>query len=228
MPSDLVIAQGLRRTRATFELWHSQRWRVLIPWFAGSFTIAVLLLLGVWVSSQVFTPDDLRVPYFGVFPESMIAVLERNALVLALHAMACVAGFIAGSSLPLEAQRYGPRWRAIHDHAGRLAMIFVSAATLFSLTTQALILGFGAATIADRLDTSAALLLVCVLPHAIPELVALFLPLAAWLLASRNEDWDHLLAATFVTVGIATPMLIVASWIEVNVSPDVVRAVIGT
>ena len=31
-------------------------------------------------------------------------IVERNLLVLALHAMACVAGFIAGSSLPLQAQ----------------------------------------------------------------------------------------------------------------------------
>ena len=30
-------------------------------------------------------------------------VLYRNSLVLALHAMACVAGFIAGSALPLSA-----------------------------------------------------------------------------------------------------------------------------
>lgn len=227
MAPELVITQGLRRTRATFELWHRERWRVLIPWFAGSFAIAVMLLVAVWVVSLLVTPDDLRFTYFGVFPDQMTTVLGRNALVLALHAMACVAGFIAGSSLPLEAERYGPFWRAVHDHAGRLAMLFVGAATLFSLSTQALIIGFGAAGIADRLDTSTALLLLCVLPHAIPELVALFLPLAAWLLASRNEDWDHLLAATFVTVAIAIPILIVAAYIEVNVSGDIVRAVVG-
>ena len=227
MAPELVITQGLRRTRSTLELWHRERWRVLIPWFAGSFTIAVLLLVAVWVVSLLVTPDDARFTYFGVFPDEMSTVLARNGLVLALHAMACVAGFIAGSSLPLEAERYGPRWRAIHDHAGRLAMLFVSAATLFSLTTQALIIGFGAAGIADRLDTSTALLLVCVLPHAIPELVALFLPLAAWLLASRNEDWDHLLAATFVTVAIAVPMLVLAAYIETRFWPKIVASAIG-
>lgn len=221
--SDLVLAQGLKRTRATFQLWNEQNWRVLIPWFAGSAAVAALLLFGVWVVGSTVTPDTGTFAYFGVLPDDMSHVLFRNGLVLALHAMACVAGFIAGSSLPLEAERYGPRWRAVHDHAGRFAMLFVSAATLFSLTTQAYVIGSGAATMSAYLDTSPAMLLLCVLPHAIPELIALFLPLAAWLLASRNGDWDHLLAATFVTVAIAVPMLIMAAWIEVNISPDIVR-----
>ena len=49
------------------------------------------------------------------------------------------------------------------------------------------------------------------LPHAIPELTALFLPLAAWLIASRRGEWNQLLAATFVTVAIAIPVLVVAA-----------------
>ena len=48
-----------------------------------------------------------------------------------------------------------------------------------------------------------------VLPHALPELIALFLPLAAWTIASRREGWDDLLAATFVTTAIAIPILVV-------------------
>ena len=35
----------------------------------------------------------------------MLGVLGRNSLVLALHAFACVAGFIAGGALPLSAER---------------------------------------------------------------------------------------------------------------------------
>jgi hypothetical protein len=225
MAPDFVLAQGIKRTRATFELWRAERWHVLVPWFAGSFAISVLLLLAVWVVSLIVTPDNIHIGYFGLFPDKISTVLFRNSLVLALHAMACVAGFIAGSSLPLEAKRYGPRWRLVHDHAGRFAMMFVAAATIFSLTTQSWALGFGAATIANQLDTSSAFLLVLVLPHALPELVALFLPLAAWLLAARHENWDHLLAATFLTVAIATPILIIAATIEVYVTPEIVRSV---
>jgi uncharacterized membrane protein SpoIIM required for sporulation len=136
--------------------------------------------------------------------------------------MACVAGFIAGSSLPREAQSYSGVMRAVHDHAGRLAIAFVSAATLFSLTTQAYVLGSGASTLAAQGGISPGLLLFGLLPHAVPELIALFLPLAAWLGASRRGAWDELLAATFVTTGIAAPVLVIAALIEVYVSPHVV------
>ena len=49
------------------------------------------------------------------------------------------------------------------------------------------------------------------LPHAIPELTALFLPLAAWLIASRRGEWNQLLAATFITVALAIPALVLAA-----------------
>ena len=42
----------------------------------------------------------------------------------------------------------------------------------------------------------------------IPELIALFLPLAAWIIASRRGEWDQLLAATLVTVAISLPVLV--------------------
>jgi uncharacterized membrane protein SpoIIM required for sporulation len=66
------------------------------------------------------------------------------------------------------------------------------------------------------------LLVVGLLPHAVPELIALFLPLAAWIVASRRGDWHELLAATFVTVSIAVPILIAAAFVEVYVSPHVI------
>ena len=50
-----------------------------------------------------------------------------------------------------------------------------------------------------------ATLILSVLPHALPELTALFLPLAAWLIASRRGEWNQLLAATFVTVADRDP-----------------------
>ena len=93
------------------------------------------------------------------------------------------------------------------------------AATLFSLGTQAYIIGGGAASIAGQIGTSPGNLMLALLPHAVPELFALFLPLAAWMVASRRGDWHELLAATFVTVAIAVPILLAAAAIEVWVSP---------
>jgi hypothetical protein len=62
-----------------------------------------------------------------------------------------------------------------------------------------------------------------VLPHALPELTALFLPLAAWLIASRRGEWNQLLAATFITVLLAIPVLILTAAIEVYVWPQILR-----
>ena len=146
-------------------------------------------------------------------------------LVLALHAMACVAGFIAGSSLPLQASsRSAGLSRWVHEHGGRIAIAFVVCATAFSLSIQAYTLGHTLAGVAHFLRVSPALLLLGVLPHAIPELIALFLPLAAWIIASRRGEWEQLLAATFVTVAIAVPILVIAALIEVYISPHLFTA----
>jgi len=151
-------------------------------------------------------------------------LLLRNSLVLALHALACVAGFIARSSLPLQVDDKRGAWRAVHERAGPVAIACVVGATLFSLTAQAYLLGTGAGTLAARLRLSPGLLLVALTPHALPELTALFLPLAAWIAASRRSEWQQLLAATCVTVAIAVPVLVIAALTEVFVTPRLVAA----
>jgi uncharacterized membrane protein SpoIIM required for sporulation len=136
--------------------------------------------------------------------------------------MACVAGFIAGSSVPLQAQRHTGFTKKLHERAGPLAIAFVVCATTFSLATQAYILGNAASTLAAQGHIAVPLLVVGILPHAVPELIALFLPLAAWIIASRRDEWHELLAATFVTVGIAAPILVLAAFAEVYLSPHVI------
>jgi uncharacterized membrane protein SpoIIM required for sporulation len=156
-----------------------------------------------------------------------VARRSRRAasLVLAFHATACVAGFIAGASIPLSAaQRSGfSRW--IHEQAGKLAIGFVIGVTVFSLSTQVYILGSQGSNLAANAGISPALLVLTVLPHALIELVAVFLPLAAWIIFSHRGEWNQLLAATFVTVAIAVPMLVVSALIEAYVWPDILRAV---
>lgn len=228
MAPELVLVQGLRDTRGTLERWQARPWAVLGPWLALSAAICAALLLAVLVVASLSTPDSTRLGFPGVnLPadgDAIRHVLVRNSLVLALHAMACVAGFIAGSSLPAEAERYRGWWRVVHDKAGPAAIAFVIAATVFSLTTQALVLGSDAATLAAQWDMSVGELLLGILPHAVLELVALFLPLAAWTIASRRGAWEELLAATFATVAIATPLIVIAAYVEVYVSPHVILA----
>ncbi|HVF79219.1 MAG TPA: stage II sporulation protein M [Solirubrobacteraceae bacterium] len=230
--SDFVLVRGLADTRATLHTWNQRPGPVVGRWVAGSLAITVLLLLAVWVVSiaPVAEPDPTEA-FIPIFSEptidSVLHVLGRNSLVLALHAFACIAGFIAGSSLPQEAERYSGAWRWIHDKAGPMAIAFVIAATGFSLVTQAYILGQGASSLAWRLDISSGTLLLGLLPHALPELMALFLPLAAWMIASRQKDWHELMAATLVTVVLAAPVLVAASFIEVYVTPSLLRSLGG-
>ncbi|MTD45709.1 hypothetical protein GKE82_15785 [Conexibacter sp. W3-3-2] len=223
---DFVLVQGIRDTRGTLARWNAAPWPVLRGWLLGSALVTVALLAAVLAIALVSTPDATPLAFPGLnVPAGMddvVHVLQRNALVLALHGFACVAGFIAGSSMPMEAQRYTGVVRWIHDKAGPLAILFVAAATAFSLITQALVLGSGASTLAAQGGISPALLLLGLLPHALPELVALFLPLAAWMIASRAKDWHELLAATVVTVGLAVPVLVASAFVEVYVSPHVI------
>jgi hypothetical protein len=225
---DLALARDLHHTRATLRRWNAAPGRVVGVWALGAFAIACALLYLVWAVSHRVTPDTRPLLLPGVNqPATLVAaaqVLGRNSLVLALHAFACVAGYIAGSQLPGELDRHRGLSRRIHAVAGPLAIAFVAAATLFSLATQAFVLGSDAATLSTQLHIGPAMLVVTLLPHALPELTALFLPLAAWLVASRRRQFDELLAATVATTALAAPVLVFAAAVEVWVWPQLLRA----
>ncbi len=228
---ELAFVQGWDDTRAALRRWNAHPLPVVRSWALGSLAVALLLLLATWLVAALSTPDATGYGFPGVTQPATTAdfefLLYRNGLVLALHALACVAGFMAGSSLPQLAGSYTGLKRRIHQQAGPLAIGFVVCATAFSLCTQAYALGHAAADLALQEHMSPALLLVALSLHAVPELFALFLPLAAWTLASRRGAWNELLAATFVTTALAIPILVLAATIEVWVSPHVVLALQG-
>jgi hypothetical protein len=229
--NELVWNQGIRDTRATLQRWSDDPWPTVRGWLFWSMLTALGLLVAVFYVGRMARPDPTPLIFPGVNDDGtvhdLVHVLIRNLLVLALHAMACVAGFIAGSSLPQQASNRTGLSKLVHEKAGPLAIGFVCCATAFSLFTQADVLGHSAATVAWHLNISPALLIVGLLPHAIPELTALFLPLAAWVIASRRERWDELLAATCVTVAMALPVLLAASAIEIYGSPKLILALAG-
>src|SRR5688500_5376708 len=106
---DYVLVQGMRATRGTLARWQERPWPVLGRWTALSLAIAACLLAAVLAVAEVVTPDSTLIYVPGVdYPAEtgdMVHILVANGLVLALHAMACVSGFIAGSSMRLEAER---------------------------------------------------------------------------------------------------------------------------
>jgi Stage II sporulation protein M len=224
-----VLVYGLRQTRSILERWGEDPWPVIRTWFVGAVLIALTLLAGVTLTASLAKPD-YGFHYGptdpgGAVPIDVLKVLGRNSLVLALHAFACVAGFIAGATLPLSAAQYTGWKRLLHEKARPIAFGWVIGVTCFSLLTQTIGLGLVGATIAWDEHISAPLLVLTALPHALLELTAVFLPLAAWTIASRRGEWDQLLAATVVTVAMAIPMLVIAATWEVYVWPHILDAV---
>jgi hypothetical protein len=224
-----VFVHGMRQTRSILERWGEKPWPVIGTWVLGAVVIALGLLAGVTLTASLLKPDygfhyAPSIPS-GIEVEAVGRVLFRNSLVLALHAFACVAGFIAGATLPLTASTKTGFKRVIHEKARPIAFAWVIGVTCFSLLTQTLGLGLVGATIAWDEHISAVTLVLTALPHALLELTAVFLPLAAWTIASRRGEWDQLLAATVVTVAMAIPMLIVAATWEVYVWPYILEAV---
>jgi hypothetical protein len=224
----LAFVQGWDDTRAALKRWRLRPSTVLVPWLAGALAVAVLLLAATLAIALVAKPDPSGSGFPGVSAPvtagDLVYVLERNALVLALHALACVAGFMAGSSLPQVAVGYSGWKRRLHDHAGPAAIVFVALATTFSLGTQAYVLGHQASSLSAELGLSPEVLMVGLHPHALPELTALFLPLAAWTIASRSGAWKDLLAATLVTTALAVPVLVATAFVETHVTPHVLLA----
>lgn len=223
--NELVLAQGLRDTRGALARWNADPWPTIRGWLAGALAVALTLLAAVWAVASLSTPDltPLAVPGLtdDAEPGHIAAILARNSLVLALHATACVAGFIAGSSLVLSAQHRSGLSRWVHEKARPIALGWVVLVTGFSLVTQAYALGLTGAQLAFQLGLSPAALVATVIPHALPELVALFLPLAAWTIASRRNQWQDLLAATFATIAIAIPILVAAAVWETYAWPPI-------
>jgi hypothetical protein len=229
--SSYAFTAGLRDTRAALHSWRVAPAPVLRRWLLGAFVAATGLLAAVWIVATLDTGYEqvisLQPPFqVGDFA-NVLEILRGNLLVLTLHAMACVAGFIAGSSLPLQAEGRKGLSLWVHEHGGRLAIAFVALATAFSLGMQAWRIGQTLAGVSHFLRVSPIVLLIGVLPHAVLELVALFLPLAAWIIASRRGEWGQLLAATAVTVAIALPALALAALIEVYVSPHLFTLLTG-
>ena len=228
--SAYALSYGVRRTRTALADWNKRPWQVLGGWAAGSLAAACVLLLGVLVVSALvpggghitLSKPPLRVGGVG----DVVHIVLGNGRVLALHVMACVAGFMAGSSLPMQMRTQTGFQRFIHERGAQFAILFVVAAIVFSLSIQAWVLGSETARVAHRLNVSPALLLLTLLPHALPELTALFLPLAAWIIASRRGDWDELLAAALVTAAIAVPILVVTAVWEVYLAPHVVALLV--
>lgn len=217
---ELSVVRGWPDTVATLAQWRRNP-RTVLVWLLVSVAIAAVLLTLVLVIANASPASPER-------PESLpdripanptahaMALLRNNLVVLALHAVACFAGYV----IHLAASDEGDGWLGETTRGlATVAFLFVPVATLLSIGTQAWVLGSYASTASAHLSLTPAQLLTTTLPHATVELTAVFLPLAAWLVIRASGRPQQLLAATLVSTTIAIPMLTWAAWNEASAWP---------
>lgn len=213
--SSIVLELGWADTRLALESFNRRPLRAVGPWALGALALALGLLATVGLVATLRGPAGPAPGLPGVEEAPSVGValgiFGHNLLVLALHAFACLAAFAAGSSLRIASGR----------RKARIAIAFVAAATAFSLANQAWVTGGGAAALAASLHASPWAVLAGLAPHAVPELTAAFLPLAAWLIAAWRGTWHRLGAAAVVCVAVAVPVLLVCAMIETFVTSHV-------
>jgi hypothetical protein len=217
----LALVRGFPDAMRTLAAWARRPLRVLVPWLLFSAFIAVVVLLLVWLVASVSSPAPSRPAFMPGLPprdatEHTWYLFRRNLLVLGLHAFACLAGYIVYASRTDPTLAGGRRMQAATKVTARIALVFIPAATLLSIATQAWILGSITSTAAAHSFVTVRDLVASTLPHSALELTAVFLPLAAWLTASRRGAARDLYAATIASVVVALPMLLGAAWIESN------------
>ena len=214
---------GWADVRASFARCNRDVAGVVRVWMGTSLLVGCALLLATWGVSVVVAPGAAFAAFDPVPSiEGARALLGRNLLVLLMHALICVAGYMALTSMPIVARGYRGWKRRVHLLAGPVSIAFVSLVTVSSFGLQAWSLGSAAPGIAAAYGVPTWKLLLLVSPHALPELTAVFLPLGAWLVLARRREYRELLAASVLSFAAAVPILVMATIVEEWVSPLVI------
>jgi hypothetical protein len=207
-------------------------WAQVAGWAAVAGVIAAVLLASVSLIAAHLTGSGVAGINSGLLTRhhsfgDVLYVFRRNLLVLGIHLGACWIGAIIGRShepAPARWGRIGMLHRPVPAWMGRAALGYALLVTLLSVGLQATALGRQLADLSRAANTSSTHLLVLVLPHAVPELLAVFLPLGLFLLEARRHRLDRLGAWSLQAAAIALPVLLCAALIETYVTPGRVIA----
>ncbi len=201
-------------------------------WAAVAAVVAIVLLTGVaLVASQVKGDAWVGIDSGLVARDhsfgDVLSVFSRNLLVLGIHLCACWIGAIVGREherAPATWGRLGALHRPVPRWMGRAALFYALLVTLLSVAVQAIGLGHGLANLSAATQITTTHLLVLVLPHAVPELIAVFLPLGLFLLEAHRGRLSRLGPWSLQAAAIAIPVLLCAAAIETYVTPPRVLA----
>jgi hypothetical protein len=208
----VALPAGAAWTRALFAAWAERPLPTLAPWALGALTLGLTLLGSALVVAWLAGPGQ---PYTPVFADptadmaDVVRIIVRNTTVLTMQLLVCAGAYLC--TRPGDHPRL--RARAIYVIAGL---------SIYSFGSQAWRLGHDMASAAQTLGFTPADLAARLSVHAVPELTAIFLPLAACLSLARRGRTDDLAAAALLTAVVAFPVVVVAATIEVFVTPYVV------
>ena len=214
-PRPVRLEARVSDMRAALRRWAQSPASVLLSWVTGSLLIGALLLAGALLVATLSVPGPD--PYTPVFADPAAGVADalrifaRNSLVLALHSLVCVAVYLATRPAPPHAGR-------LQERAGPLSLCVVAGLTIYALSQQTWTLGHQLADAAHTLGLSDAGLLARLSVHAIPEVTALFLPLAACIKLVRGAREDDLAAAGVVCFVVALPVVACCALVETFVT----------
>jgi hypothetical protein len=202
-------------------------WAEIGRWAAVAGVVAVVLLSAVALIAAHVPGSYVAGIDSGLFTRhhhlgDAVSVLGRNLLVLGIHLCACWIGAIIGrphQPAPARWGRVGALHRPVPAWMGRVAVFYALLVTLLSVAVQATALGRELADLSRAANISSARLLVLVLPHAVPELMAVFLPLGLFLLEAGRGRLDRLGAWSLQAAAVAVPVLVCAALIETYVTP---------
>lgn len=226
----LAVVAGWHDTRAAFTRWNNDVAGVVRTWMGTSLLVGIALLVATWVVGTWFASGSVATldTFAGAAdPRHAVGIFTNNLLVLAMHALICVAGYMATTTVAIAADDYAGWLRRVHLLARPVTFAFILVVTWSSFALQALTLGTAAPGVARAYDMEIWQLLLVVTPHAIPELVAVFLPLGAWLVIARRRAWNELFAASILATVVAVPLLAVAAIVEEYVTPLTIAAAFG-
>ena len=204
-------------------------------WLVVSGTIATAMLVGVAVLATIRQHDGPSGFSSGLLDpdgswSGVAEILKANGLVLALHFFAASAGAIIGrgerdaSGTRTMTSRFGtetmPAW------VERAALAWALGATLLSVAAQTWRLGGILADLAAQVGHAPVLVLLCVLPHALPELCAVFLPLGLFLVQARRDDLAPLVGWIWHALLLAAPALVLCALVEEWLSRPLLQALL--
>ena len=207
-------------------------WPEVARWVAIAAGVAAVLLTAVAVIAARVPGSYVAGIESGLFSHhhhfgDALYVFRRNLLVLGIHLCACWIGAIIGrphQPAPPRWGRIGALHRPVPAWMGRVALFYALFVTLLSVGVQATALGRQLADLSRAAHISSTHLLILVMPHAVPELVAVFLPLGLFLREARQGRLDRLGLWSLQAAALALPVLFCAAIIETYVTPGRVIA----